>query len=92
MISVVGLAVLTTMASSAQEGGRIKRAPPTPAEKDRIASEMALNDSLLQRGDIIATDRGFVIFRGLAPDGMTADVAPIPNPLRKGSMEQKSRR
>jgi hypothetical protein len=40
-----------------------------------------MNDSLLQRGDILATDRGFFVFRGLAPDGISNDFAPIPNPL-----------
>jgi hypothetical protein len=65
----------------AQEGNRIKRKPPTNWEAERIASDMAMNDSLLQRGDIVATDRGFFVFRGLAPDGFTNDFAPIPNPL-----------
>jgi hypothetical protein len=52
----------------------------TNSEAERIASDMAMNDSLLQRGDIVATDRGFFVFRGLAPDGFSNDFAPIPNP------------
>ena len=32
---------------------------------------MAMNDNLLRKGDIVATDRGFVIFRGMAADGVT---------------------
>jgi hypothetical protein len=40
-----------------------------------------MNDNLLQKGDIVATDRGFFVYRGLAPDGFTNDFAPIPNPL-----------
>jgi hypothetical protein len=75
---------LFVAAASAQDHGRIKRKPPSAAEAERIASEMALNDSLLQKGDIVATDRGFFIFRGLAPDGITNDFAPIPNPVPPG--------
>ena len=73
--------LLLAVAASAQEHGRIKRKPPTNLEAERIASEMAMNDSLLQRGDIVATDRGFFVFRGLAADGFSNDFAPIPNPL-----------
>jgi hypothetical protein len=40
-----------------------------------------MNDGLLQRGDIVATDRGFFVFRGLAADGYSHDFAPIANPL-----------
>jgi hypothetical protein len=75
---------LLVAAASAQDHGRIKRKPPSVAETERIASEMALNDSLLQKGDIVATDRGFFIFRGLAPDGITGDFAPVPNPVPTG--------
>jgi hypothetical protein len=49
-------------------------------EAQRIASDMAMNDSLLQKGDIVVTDRGFFMFRGLAPDGITNDFVPMPNP------------
>jgi hypothetical protein len=73
--------LLLAVAASAQEHGRIKRKPPTNLEAERIASEMAMNDNLLQRGDIVATDRGFFVFRGLAADGFSNDFAPIPNPL-----------
>ena len=73
--------LLLAVTGSAQEHGRIKRKPPTNLEAERIASDMAMNDSLLQRGDIVATDRGFFVFRGLAPDGFSNDFAPIPNPL-----------
>jgi hypothetical protein len=45
---------------------------------------MAMNDSLLQKGDIVATDRGFFVFRGLAPDGYSNDFVPIPNPVPQG--------
>jgi hypothetical protein len=73
--------LLQAVAAPAQEHGRIKRKPPTNLEADRVASEMVMNDSLLQRGDIVATDRGFFVFRGLAADGFSNDFAPIPNPL-----------
>ena len=74
--------MLLAVTAPAEEHGRIKRKPPTDLEAARIASDMAMNDSLLQRGDIVATDRGFFVFRGLAPDGYSHDFAPIPNPLR----------
>ena len=73
--------LLLVVTAAAQEHGRIKRKPPTTLEAERIASDMAMNDSLLQRGDIVATDRGFFVFRGLAPDGVSNEFAPIPNPL-----------
>jgi hypothetical protein len=44
-------------------------------EAERIAS------CLLRKGDIVATDRGFFMFRGLAPDGITNDFVPVANPL-----------
>jgi hypothetical protein len=78
------LAVLPLLAAShsfAQDHGRIKRKPPTELEAARIASDTAMNDSLLQKGDIVATDRGFFVFRGLAPDGYSNDFVPIPNPV-----------
>jgi hypothetical protein len=65
----------------AEERGRIKKKPPTAAEAERIASEMVKNDSSLQRGDIVATDRGFFLFRGLAQDGSNNEFVPVPNPL-----------
>jgi hypothetical protein len=73
MVSVL----LFASAASAEESGRIKRKPPTAREAERIASDMAMSDSLLQKGDIVATDRGLFVYRGLAPDGMTPDFEPI---------------
>jgi hypothetical protein len=73
--------VISGTAVSAQEHGRIKRKPPNAIEAERIASDMAMNDSLLRKGDIVATDRGFFVFRGQGPDGVTNDFAPVPNPL-----------
>jgi hypothetical protein len=42
-------------------------AAPSFAEAARIASDMAMNDSLLQKGDIVVTDRGFSFFAGRLP-------------------------
>jgi hypothetical protein len=78
------LVLLFAVAASAQEQGRIKRKPPTRLEEERIASELAMNDSLLQKGDIVATDRGFFVFRGLAADGFSNDFVQIPNPMPLG--------
>lgn len=88
MSQVKFLLVMSVMicgaAASAQDHGRIKRNPPTPIEAERIASDMAMNDSLLRKGDIVATDRGFFIFRGVAPDGISNDFVLVPNPVPSG--------
>ncbi len=79
------LMILWTLAISpliAQESGRIKRKPPTPAEAARQAAELAMNDGLLRKGDIVVTDRGFVVFQGVAADGLTNEFAPVANPIR----------
>ena len=65
----------------AAETGRIKRKHPDASEADRIASETIMNDSLLKKGDIVATDRGFFVFRGVASDGYTYEFSPVPNPV-----------
>jgi hypothetical protein len=65
---------------SAVSAERIKRAPPDDAELARIASDQAMNDGDLRKGDIISTQRGFLQLRGLKEDG-TYDFAPVPNPL-----------
>ena len=77
---VLAWCLLSAVAASAQEHGRIKRKPPTNLEAELIASEMDMNDSLLQKGDIVVTDRGYFVFRGLAVDGYTYEFAPVPNP------------
>ena len=76
--------LLSVVAASAQEHGRIKRKPPTNLEAERIASEMVMNDSLLRKGDIVVTDRGYFVFRGLAVDGYTYEFSPVPNPVLIG--------
>jgi hypothetical protein len=66
-----------TLSASAE---RIKRKPPTEIEAARIASDQAMGDGMLREGDVVATDRGFFQFRGLAPDGSSEFLA-VPNPL-----------
>jgi hypothetical protein len=70
-----------SLEAEAQEHGRFKWKRPTQAEADRVASESALTDSILRKGDVVVTDRGFFIFRGFLPDGTTGDFVPVPNPL-----------
>ncbi|MBR0697810.1 hypothetical protein [Bradyrhizobium lablabi] len=41
-----------------------------------------MNDSLLQKGDIVVTDRGYFVFLGVAADGISSVFAPVPNPIR----------
>jgi len=77
---VIPAALLLSTAAAAQESGRIRRPPPSAAEAARIASDIAMNDSLLQKGDIVVTDRGFFVFLGPAPDGVTNEFARVPNP------------
>lgn len=80
--SIVLIAAVTASGlAAAAETGRIKRKPPDAAEAERIASEIIMNDSLLKEGDIVVTDRGFFVFRGLAPDGYTYEFSPVPNPI-----------
>jgi hypothetical protein len=77
---VVCLPVLP-FAAGAQEHGRVKWKHTTQAEADRMASESAMTDSILRKGDIVVTDRGFFMFRGFLADGMTGDFMPVPNPV-----------
>ena len=51
------------------------------ARAARAASVIIMNDSLLQKGDIVVTDRGFFVFRGVASDGYTYEFFQVPNPL-----------
>lgn len=74
-------ALLAPVAASAQDRDRIKRKPPSAMEAERIASDMAMSDTLLRKGDIVATDHGFLRFQGLAPDGIANDFVAVPNPL-----------
>jgi len=48
---------------------------------DKKEISYRVRGSLLRQGDIVVTDRGFMVFRGLAADGINNDFVPIPNPL-----------
>ena len=82
-LALVALLAVSQLGSvaAAEEHGRIKKKPPTPAEAERIASDMVMNDGSLKSGDIVSTDRGFFLYRGLGPDGYTGDFVRVPNPL-----------
>ena len=82
----IGLLVLVAIfqpgfVACAQDHGRIKKKPPTPVEAERLASQVVMNDSSLHKGDIVSTDRGSFLYRGLGPDGYTNDFVRVPNPL-----------
>jgi hypothetical protein len=75
---LIVFALLQSALSASAE--RIKRKPPNETEAARIASDQAMSDGMLRQGDVVATDRGFFQFRGLAPDG-SSDFLAVPNPL-----------
>jgi hypothetical protein len=73
--------LLSPFGAAAQEHGRVKWKRPTQAEADHLAAESAITDSILRKGDIVVTDRGFLMFRGFLADGTTGDFVPVPNPM-----------
>jgi hypothetical protein len=77
---ILEMAILATIAVAEEDPPRIKRKPPSPAEADQIASDVALNVSLLRKGDIVVTNRGFFVFRGIGADRISNDFVPAPNP------------
>jgi hypothetical protein len=83
---LAALSLLVTSDAFCQDQLQIKNPRPTEVEADRIASDMAINDGLLRKGDIVVTYRGFFVFRGLAPDGYTYEFSPVPNPISAGSV------
>lgn len=67
-------------AEEARREGRLGAAlrvfKPDPPEK--IASERVVADDTLQPGDIVSTDRGFLLFRGRSgADGQRGDFVPL---------------
>jgi hypothetical protein len=72
----LSLLLMFPLAASAE---RIKQPPPNEAELARIAIDQAMNDGGLQIGDIIATGKGYLRFRGLKTDG-TYDFESVGNP------------
>jgi hypothetical protein len=61
-VLIMFLVVLSECGSVAAE--RIKKNHATPVEAERMASDMAMNDNLLRKGDIVATDRAFYSIAG----------------------------
>lgn len=84
-VRAVALTALWTIACAtlarAEEHGRVRWTPPTPEQLARRASQDAMSDSILRKGDVITTDRGFLLFRGYAADG-SPDFVAVPNPLQ----------
>ena len=83
---LAALSLLVMSDAFCQDQLRITNPRPAEVEADRIASDMAMNDSLLQKGDIVVTYRGFFVFRGVGPDGYTFEFSPVPNPISAGSV------
>lgn len=69
--------------NSRAENTRIKRPPPTFEELQNAAVEIAKNDGLLRQGDIVATGRGFLRFKGVSADGYTYEFEPVTDPLNQ---------
>jgi hypothetical protein len=63
------------------------RARTTAAEefdqKDAEASERAMNDPTLQRGDIVATDKGLLLFIGKDEERRAGDFRLAPKPTSR---------
>jgi hypothetical protein len=81
LLLILAMAIFASTAVAEEDSPRIKRKPPSPAQADQIASDVALNDSLLRKGDIVVTNRGFLVFRGIGADGISNDFVPVPNPM-----------
>jgi hypothetical protein len=59
--------------------GRPSFDPPSLADEERIASERALNDDDLQRGDIVSTNKGLFVFKGQSDqERRESDFVPLP--------------
>jgi hypothetical protein len=72
----IALLLVFPLGASAE---RIKRPAPDVTELARIAVDEAMNDGSLQVGDIIATGKGYVRFRGVKADG-SYDFERVGNP------------
>jgi hypothetical protein len=56
--------------------------PPSDKEDAQAADQRAMHDPSLQRGDIIATSRGFFVFVGRdSEERQPSDFVPAPKPL-----------
>jgi hypothetical protein len=81
LLLIPAMAFVGATVAAEEDSPRIKRKPPSSAEAAQIASDVALSDSLLRKGDIVVTNRGFFIFRGIGADGISNDFVPVPNPM-----------
>jgi hypothetical protein len=81
LLLILAMAFVGATVAAEEDSPRIKRRPPSPTEAAQIASDVALSDSLLRKGDIVVTNRGFFIFRGIGADGISNDFVPVPNPM-----------
>jgi hypothetical protein len=84
ILLILSMIAFAASAVAQESSGRIKRKPPSATEEEQIASDIAMNDSLLRKGDIVATTHGFLVFQGVAADGFSNIFTPIPNPLSDG--------
>ncbi|SIO46650.1 hypothetical protein SAMN05443247_05759 [Bradyrhizobium erythrophlei] len=84
LAAALAVSMIASGVAVSAKTGRIQRKPPDAAEAERIASEIAMNEKLAPEGRYLVTDRGFFVFRGLAPDGYTYEFSPIPNPISGG--------
>ena len=70
---------------------RTRSVDPLTSDKEEAeaSDQRAMNDPSLQRGDIIATSRGFVVFVGRDSDERQAsDFLPVPSPRSPPSRGQ----
>jgi hypothetical protein len=81
LLLILAMAFVGATVAAEEDSPRIKRKSPSPTEAAQIASDVALSDSLLRKGDIVVTNRGFFIFRGIGADGISNDFVPVPNPM-----------
>jgi hypothetical protein len=65
---------------AANARGHAESSPPSEWKEAEIAGQRALHDPSLQRGDIIATNRGFVVFVGRENDNYSGRFLPAPDP------------
>jgi hypothetical protein len=88
LLLVLAMVLFAATAFAEENSPRIKRKPSTPAEAEQIASDLALNDSLLRKGDVVVTNRGFFAFRGSGWMGsvLISSRSRTPWPERNGNL------
>lgn len=81
MTAAISAFAALSPAVASEEHGRVTRPRATLADGARQASKDAMNDTILRKGDIVSTDRGFLLYQGHAADGSPAFV-PVRSPLQ----------